>query len=95
MVSTVPLWQGWASPDIAAEHVGPGGLRRTSPDPDDLTSGFAVWAGTSFATPVIAGMIARHLTCLADAMDVADRRDRAARARDLTDADLTALGWRS
>jgi len=37
------------------------GLNRETIDPDDFTGGFAVWSGTSFAAPVIAGRIAAEL----------------------------------
>ncbi|HEX5728314.1 S8/S53 family peptidase, partial [Microbacterium sp.] len=36
--------------------------RRQSLDPDDHTGGFAIWSGTSFASPFVAAMIARELT---------------------------------
>jgi subtilisin family serine protease len=39
----------------------PKGRRRESIDPDDFTGGFATWSGTSFATPIVAGKLARHL----------------------------------
>jgi subtilisin family serine protease len=34
---------------------------RASLDPDDFSSGFAVWSGTSFAAPVFAGQLAQRL----------------------------------
>ena len=45
---------------------------RESVDPDDFTGGFAVWSGTSFSAPVLAGELARHLF-------IDGRRDRAER----------------
>jgi hypothetical protein len=34
---------------------------RESIDPDDFRGGFAVWSGTSFAAPIVAGAIASAL----------------------------------
>ena len=37
------------------------GQVRAALDPDDFTAGFAVWSGTSFAAPVLAGQLADRL----------------------------------
>jgi hypothetical protein len=37
------------------------GRQRAALDPDDFTAGFAVWSGTSFAAPVLAGQLAERL----------------------------------
>ncbi|HEX2705227.1 MAG TPA: hypothetical protein VHM65_05670, partial [Candidatus Lustribacter sp.] len=34
---------------------------RATVDPDDLSGGFGIWSGTSFAAPVLAGELAAHL----------------------------------
>lgn len=96
LVSTVPVWEGAASGGVELlDGAGRGPDERTGPDPDDLRSGFAVWAGTSFATPVVAGMLAAALTeegpCGTGAADVVDRARRALRAMD---GELVRRRWK-
>ena len=57
-----------ASGQPVAELVTPAGEWRATLDPDDYSAGFAVWSGTSFAAPVLAGQIAAQLLAL-DAQD--------------------------
>jgi serine protease len=40
----------------------PGRPARGTPDPDDYSSGFGIWSGSSFASPACAGGMA-HLMC--------------------------------
>jgi serine protease len=39
-----------------------GSPERGTPDPDDYSSGFGIWSGSSFASPACAGDMA-HLMC--------------------------------
>ena len=59
LVSTFPVnVAGSAQP---AYRVAYGDTERATIDPDDFSSGFATWSGTSFAAPVLAGEIVRGL----------------------------------
>lgn len=63
VLSTFPKFDGSEDPDNEVRM--PDGTVRESIDPDDFTSGFGTWSGTSFAGPVVAGKIAAAL-CSAD-----------------------------
>jgi hypothetical protein len=92
LVSTVPLWEGGGGAGIVyPDGAGVGPWLRTAPDPDDLRSGFAVWAGTSFATPVVAGLLADALT--KDGNCTTDEVGRAQRALIAADAELARRRW--
>ncbi len=59
LVSTMPVsFQGGLQPTAATEAFG---RPRASIDPDDYSSGFGVWSGTSFAAPLLAGRLAAAL----------------------------------
>ena len=63
VVSTLPVsFQGSANP--ARSTPGDGALRSTG-DSDDHSQGFAVWGGSSFAAPRVAGRVADHLAAVA------------------------------
>jgi subtilisin family serine protease len=91
LVSTMPTTYD-ASMEPVNQVRNSRGEWRTSLDPDDFSSGFGVWSGTSFAAPVFAGQLAR---ALADGPAPADLPARIARVRDLLEtmpgrrADLT------
>jgi len=59
LVSTLPPFDGARGPSL--EQDGVGKVHRSTLDPDDFSSGFGVWSGTSFAAPILAGEIAQHL----------------------------------
>jgi len=58
VVSTSPAFVGG---EQATSRADVDGLRRETLDPDDYRGGFAVWSGTSFAAPYVAGRIAAQL----------------------------------
>jgi subtilisin family serine protease len=96
VVSTVPVWEGAATGGISLlDGAGLGPDQRTGPDPDDLGSGFAVWAGTSFATPVVAGILAdvlaKEASCGTGTAETIDRARRALRA---ADRELVRRHWK-
>jgi len=62
VVSTFPRLRGSTGPANAIRD-----LDRESLDPDDFTSGFAMWHGTSFAGPHAAAVLANKLVEHADA----------------------------
>ncbi len=79
VMSTMPKFQGGLQPTARTTAYK---LTRESIDLDDFTSGFALWSGTSFAAPMLAGKVA---TALVDSMPAPDAAaDRAA---------AVARGW--
>jgi len=62
VVSTYPRLRGSMGPAQVIRE-----LDRESMDPDDFTSGFALWHGTSFAVPHAAAVLANKLIGFADA----------------------------
>jgi hypothetical protein len=80
VVSTVPTtFRGGAQ----ASQVGVGlaGNARSTIDPEDYSSGFGVWSGTSFSTPVVAADAAGGLTGAKDVAAV-DEKSQRGRAED-------------
>jgi len=77
VLSTFPDFDGGAQ---AVTRRDAHGRRRESLDPDDFTGGFAVWSGTSFAAPLVAGTIAARLDALGGLGDEQDAGARSKRA---------------
>ena len=69
LASTYPTYADGA--DYPARGNKRGGRHRESLDPDDFGSGYAVWSGTSFAAPLVAGKLAAALVANADIADLA------------------------
>jgi hypothetical protein len=73
LVSTAPKYaQGSVQASISV--IGPNGRRRSTIDPDNYSSGFATWSGTSFAAPVLAGKYLHRLVTENCVVDVSLRR---------------------
>jgi serine protease len=87
VMSTMPPFEGGLEP-VARSHYYE--RDRASIDPDDFRGGFAVWSGTSFAAPVIAGRIAQQLLAglAADGDDSASGRLEHAKAAIETCTDI-------
>jgi hypothetical protein len=67
VMSTIPpTFQGGFNPMAATEAYR---RKRASIDPDDYSSGFALWSGTSFSAPFFAGLLARRLLDTIDPVD--------------------------
>ena len=74
VVSTAPVHVAGAwSADTRL--IGPNGERRGTIDPDQFSSGFATWSGTSFAAPVLAGEFLAGLVTLGCPKGAAERRN--------------------
>lgn len=99
LVSTSPPFQGGLQPVAARDGLpGTSAERRESLDPDDYTApdpassgepggGFAVWSGTSFAAPLVAGGLATALgSCVPRSQSGDDAAARIRRA-------AVAQGW--
>jgi subtilisin family serine protease len=61
VMSTIPPFQGGLQPMARTRAFD---RWRESLDPDDFVGGFAVWSGTSFAAPILAGVFAEQLSPL-------------------------------
>ena len=58
VVSTQPSFNGGVQPGTRDNR---DGYRRETIDPEDFSGGFAVWSGTSFAAPYVAGALAEGI----------------------------------
>jgi len=78
VMSTQPPFNGGMQPSVRDDR---GELPRETIDPDDLTGGFALWSGTSFAAPYAAARLAAELAepLMAGALTTASDRVAALR----------------
>ena len=59
VVSTLPTdLNGDRQPSVRMRYEK---TERATIDPDDFSGGFGTWSGTSFAAPLLAGQLARHI----------------------------------
>ncbi len=58
LVSTIPKFRGGYLPSARISYEG---RVREGLDPDDFSGRFAIWSGTSFAAPLLAGRLASRL----------------------------------
>ena len=84
VISTSPAFEGGVQ---AGSRDDRDGYRRETLDPDDFSGGFALWSGTSFAAPFVAGMLARGISTAMMAGD----RTAVERIAGLQDAAADAL----
>ena len=66
VMSTMPAFRGGYEPVARTRAFG---RVREAIDPDDFRGGFAVWSGTSFSAPVVAGSVAAALLGSLEAVD--------------------------
>ncbi|MGL4257877.1 MAG: S8 family serine peptidase, partial [Microbacterium sp.] len=73
--------QAGSRDDLSHMHGIVGTLPRQSLDPDDWRSGFAIWSGTSFAAPYIAGRLAQAIAAdlMHGSLKTPDERSKALR----------------
>jgi serine protease len=79
VVSTMPVTFDGSLQGALLVPATPGQPARGTPDPDDYSSGFAVWNGSSFASPTCAGQVARLLCDTESHSDPAQRVELAAK----------------
>jgi subtilisin family serine protease len=81
VASTVPMWlSGDRTPALRAA---PGAVGRETLDPDNFSTGWAIWSGSSFATPLAAATIAGELQRQDGALSLHDVSADARRRRAL------------
>jgi subtilisin family serine protease len=89
LVSTLPAFDASRTPSMELVSAG---IVRATIDPDDFSSGFGLWSGTSFAAPILVGELAQHL--VRNGIPVAARDDASATpARSPDTSDALDRGW--
>jgi subtilisin family serine protease len=93
VVSTFPqTFNGGAQPSVSVTEPpdagGTPGATRASMDPDSFVEGFGTWSGTSFATPILAANLAKHLLQADQQAKVDDTPDPVRRMWDAVNSEL-------
>lgn len=88
VLSAFPALDGGVQPGSRDDR---NGFRRETIDPDDFTGGFALWSGTSFAAPYVAGRLASSIAEALMSGALTTPEERAGALRDAERAGRAAL----
>jgi hypothetical protein len=88
VLSAFPHLNGGVQPGSRDDR---NGFRRETIDPDDFTGGYALWSGTSFAAPYVAGRLAATIAAALMAGELTTGAERARALRDAERKSRTAL----
>lgn len=78
VLSCFPALDGGMQAEVRNDR---GDLRRETIDPDDFVGGFALWSGTSFAAPYVAGMLSARVASALMSGELGSEKERIAHMR--------------